>query len=266
MHISPITLNDLPRIPTIQPADWEDITPFFDYYVRSAHCEAWKGELDGKLAAVGAIIFHKHTAWLAHILVHEDQRRQGLGGQITQALVDRIPRATYPSILLIATEMGEPVYKRLGFAVECHSAAFRYEADAFLPPDSENVNAYSPEWEQRVLELDTWVSGEQRADTLTPHLPKAQLITQGAALLGAYLPTLGDGLILARDAAAGKQLLDVRLPDTSFAIVPEANEEAVSHLISRGLEPVKRISRMFLGEPHTWRPEGLYHRIGGNLG
>lgn len=264
-HFSLMTPADLPKIPHVQPADWSDITPAFMYYTHSPHCEALKLERDGKLIALGAVIWHEHTAWLAHILVHETMRGQGIGKQMTAALMKRIDRSTHPRILLIATDLGEPVYRRLGFEVEMEYAAYRWEDGALEAPVMPCI-PYTTQWKEALLKLDAWVSCESRQAVLEEHLEAAQLITEGQELLGAYLPTLGDGMIIARDAIAGCSLMAKRISDQSFAVMPDTNTPALDYMTSLGLEPYKRVKRMYLGSKLTWNPQGLYNRIGGNLG
>lgn len=263
--ISQLDLSELKRVKSLQPPDWNDITPFYEAYLKAPHCEVLKLEESDELLALGAIIFHEKTVWLAHILVHESHRNRGLGGEITKALLERIDSKLYPTVLLIATELGEPVYRRLGFRIELEYAVFKWSVGDFLKERCEH-QSFQPKWRDELIELDQLVSGENRIQTLEPHLNNAKLITNGDRLLAAYLPDLGDGLIFARNDQAGITLMKERMADQTNAIFPIQNQAAIEAMASLGLKPIKSVKRMILGDSISWKPEMLYNRIGGNLG
>ena len=56
--------------------------------------------------------------WLAHINVQPGNRNHGLGKLITQFLVDEAQAKNCDTIYLIATDLCEPVYKKVGFETE----------------------------------------------------------------------------------------------------------------------------------------------------
>ena len=70
---------------------------------------------DNKIVGLGNSIIFKNTAWLAHIIVGTDYRNRGVGFQIVDRLLTELRDKSIDSVLLIATEPGEPVYKKAGF-------------------------------------------------------------------------------------------------------------------------------------------------------
>ena len=118
VQIEPFTSKDLEWIPHVQPEDWPDILPSIQYYCTSDFCFPLKATLGGKPAGIGCAIIHGRTAWLAHIIVGKGYRNSGIGTTITRSLIDLVNHTPCQSILLIATNLGEPVYKKVGFETQ----------------------------------------------------------------------------------------------------------------------------------------------------
>src|SRR6187455_1121266 len=85
-------------------------------------------------------------------------------------------------------------------------------------------------------------------------------------LKGFYMPTLGEGLIIADSPAAGLALMKLRTASTKKFCIPILNENALNFLNQHGFTEYRRASRMILGEKVVWDGSKIYSRIGGNLG
>ena len=118
MNILTLENGDLNFIAELQPLGWQDIVPTIDFYTKSHFCLPIKVTIDKKIVAIGTAIVHNDIAWLAHIIVHPDNRNQGIGNLITKTLVENLESKRCDTIYLIATALGEPVYKKLGFETE----------------------------------------------------------------------------------------------------------------------------------------------------
>jgi hypothetical protein len=68
MKFEPITIRDLDKIKLLQPADWNDIIPKIEFYIRSPFCFPVKAIVDNHIAGIGAAILYDTTAWLAPIM------------------------------------------------------------------------------------------------------------------------------------------------------------------------------------------------------
>lgn len=134
MKFEDFTLNDLDQLPSLEPPNWGSLTPRFLRFIQSEHCSPVKLTLDGHAIGVGTTIRHEDTAWLACIIVHPDHRNKGLGKLITEHLINSLDRNLYQSIYLIATELGYPVYKKLGFELEKEYVHLKSEEER---PESE---------------------------------------------------------------------------------------------------------------------------------
>jgi GNAT superfamily N-acetyltransferase len=267
MQIRPLTGIDIPHLPGFQPADWSDIVPAFEFYLRTSFCSPLKAVAGETMVGVGAAISFGSTGWLAHIIVHPEFRRQGAGGAIVHGLVRRLRATGCRTMLLIATDMGHPVYLRAGFVDQAEYAFFdgRSGDDRSGWPDA--VSSFVEADEDRILWLDREVSGEDRRSLLVPVLRGGFVYRRGgAAVDGFYLPSLGEGLIVAADDEAGLALMKVKYSTCLRAVLPCENTAGMEFLREHGFAETRRVSRMILGEPIRWRPQRLYSRIGGNLG
>lgn len=265
MDIIALTRNDLVHIPELQPPDWSDILPFIDFYTRSACCFPFKAVIDGRMAGIGTAIAHGETGWLGHIIVHPGFRNRGIGGAITQHLVDVLHARGCATLYLVATDLGAPVYERAGFETETEYLFFK-EIKPGRKPAAGLIVPFRKEHWRPLIEMDRQVSGEDRTVHIASCLDDAQVYMQGDRLEGFYLPALGDGLIVAATSQAGLACMDLRLQAKDSAIFPADNTAAARFLQAQGYTVHRRARRMRLGATRPWQPEALYNRIGGNLG
>jgi ribosomal protein S18 acetylase RimI-like enzyme len=263
-NVENLIQNDLACLSQLQPEGWPDILVHYKFYLNSTFCLPVKIEIDNKIVAIGAAIMHKQTAWLGHIIVHEEYRNKGLGSTITQSLIESLHKADYKTILLIATKLGEPVYKKLGFEKETEYVSYA------TPQNNlnifEDVIPFEIGFKKQLLELDYLATGEMRKHILTPHLLNGKLILENKSVKGFYLPTLGEGLIIANTPDAGKKLLMNKLTTGSRMALPADNTVGVEFLLQNGFTEGFRGAKMRLGQKIICRPEIIYSRIGGNLG
>ena len=114
-------------------------------------CFPFKASIENKIVGIGTTILHHETAWLAHIIVHPEYRNRGIGKMITQALVDHSYSKGRKTIYLIATELGLPVYRRLGFESETEYTIFKSKGTREILPISEQIIAYNNMLQERNL-------------------------------------------------------------------------------------------------------------------
>lgn len=266
MQVQPFTNADLPIIPELQPPDWGNITPHIEYYLQSSFCHPIKVLIDEQIVGIGATILHGETAWLAHIIVHLDHRNKGIGKFITSSLIDSLASTRVKTILLIATALGEPVYTSLGFESETEYLFFKGEKLSAEKPVSEHIKPFEQKYAEAIYELDKQVSGEDRKYRLQENLAGAYIYLAENALEGFYLPTLGEGLIIARSEEAGKALMQFRLKSMDTAVFPAENLTAFEVMLKNGFTQVRTAKRMFLGEKIPFEPIFLFNRVAGSIG
>jgi Acetyltransferase (GNAT) family len=266
MDVQNLEHTDLELINELKPADWPDIVTPFTFYISSSFCFPVKVMNNGTIAGIGSAIIHNDVAWLAHIIVHQACRGRGLGGLITQTLVDIARKYNCSTIYLIATELGEPEYIKAGFVTETEYLFFKDikpTADHTLPA---GIIPYSAAYRDVLARLDRRVSGEDRMHHAVHYLNDGFLYQAGGITEGFFLPGFGEGLIIANTVNAGTALMKMRLLSKTNACFPVGNKEAAALLYQYNYREFKSAKRMRLGKERIWQPENIYSRIGGNLG
>jgi GNAT superfamily N-acetyltransferase len=265
MQILPLNPSDVDSLPQIQPHDWNDIRIPISSYLEPDYIFPFKAEIDGVLVGTGTAILHEKTGWLATIVTHSEYRNQGIGKRITEHLLAILQSHNCEYIYLIATALGEPVYKKVGFVTE---SRYDFYKDINLEnlTISENVVPYKSAYKHAIFDLDKPISGEDRSQHLEDFLVDGFVYLQNEKVEGFYLPNFGDGLIVANTPEAGVELMKKRFQKFKIASFPQENEVAQEFMESHGYLPVMTHARMHFQKPMPWKPTGLYNRVGGNIG
>lgn len=264
MDIKPLEQTDVKMLSELQPPGW-DIMSIIDLYTKADFCFPIKVTIDQKIIGIGTTIIHNDVAWLAHIIVHDQYRNQGIGRLITQTLMDRADAERCGTIYLLATEMGEPVYTKLGFETETEYVSFKGEKITGQPAD-DTIMAYKIDYKDQISKLDRLVSGEERMFHLEPYLSAGLVYLQDNKVVGYYLPTFGDGLIIAGTVQAGEALMRLRMTTKDFAVFPVENVLATAFMAKHNFNFFRTQKRMRFGKKRDWQPANIFNRIGGNLG
>jgi ribosomal protein S18 acetylase RimI-like enzyme len=203
------------------------------------------------------------TGWVGGVAVVPAHRRVGLGGALTEAIVEFLEGRGVATALLHATALGRPVYERLGFVPE---TAYVTLSGPTLARASTGamVRAGRAADLEAVLALDRTATGEDRRRLLTALWPTGGLVAAvDGRTLGYHLasPWRPGGATIAADAGTGLALLDaVRVaPGDEVAIsVPAANGAAIGWLESAGFQERYRTIRMHRGPRLAWDPAALF--------
>ncbi len=266
MKIQDLEHSDIRYISELLPFGWEGVIPIIDWYTNSNFCFPIKVRINKKIVGIGATIIHNKTAWLAHIIVHSDYRNQGIGKVITQTLVDIAHSKGCETVYLLATELGEPVYKKIGFEIETEYIIFSCELTNKTFNCPENIIAINRDFKKQILDIDRLVSGENRILLIEQHLSKGFLYLQENEVQGVYFPSLGNGLIIATTYIAGQELMKLRLKSKDFAAFPIDNLFGTEFMKQNKFKENRTEKRMRLGNKRDWQPQNIYNSIGGNLG
>lgn len=266
MDIKPLERNDIHMLTALQPDGWPDIQPSFEFYFSTDFCFPIQVTVDNKIIGIGTTIIHNDVAWLAHIIVHPNCRNKGVGQLITKTLVDSIKEHHCETVYLIATELGEPVYTKLGFETETEYLVFKDISFRKSLTVHQNIEPFTQEYRDQITTIDRIVSGENRTTHIDKYFSNAYLYCQNTTVEGYYLPSFGDGLIVATTTAAGIELMKLRLKSKENAIFPIDNINAVLYLHENNYQEIKTIKRMQFGKKRSVQFANMYNRIGGNLG
>jgi ribosomal protein S18 acetylase RimI-like enzyme len=268
----------VPERPAIRPAGPEDLARLGPVYEQSGFGARLAGvvgfakarlegevvvaEAGGELAGVAAGAVFGATGWVGGVAVVPAHRRAGLGGALTEAIVDYLEAAGVATVLLHATALGRPVYERLGFVAE---TAYLTLVGPTLPRAARQppVRAGRAADLEAVVALDLAATGEDRGRLLTALWPAGGLIAGDGRPLGYHLPSpwRPGGAIVAADPGAGLALLDAvrAAPGEDVAIsVPAANPAALAFLEAAGFSERFRTVRMHRGPRLRWDPAALF--------
>ena len=262
-----LTISEIENISHLQPEGWTDIRDAFRFYCTHDFCHPVKVTTDNKIVGVGSSIFYDKTAWLAHIIVGADYRRRGIGYNIVDSLLHNINEKGIKTSLLIATESGEPVYSKAGFRKVSDYLFFKRESIRMGRKYSENIKPYKSDYYKDLIELDTYISGENREILLKEYLKNSFVFIRNKVIEGFYIQGLGDGPILSLRVEAGRELMRFKYSNADKATIPAENKVGIEFLRENGFVPANTTGRrMILGHDIEWKPEMIYSRIGGNFG
>ncbi len=271
VEILPLTSTDLPTVTTFQPDGWPDITKAYSYYIPASFCNPIKMKVGSKIIGLGNSIVFDTTAWLSQIIISADYRSQGFGKLMTKYLIDLLP-ARINSVNLVATDMGYPLYKKLGFNICAEYLIYFHDLSPIKGMESavtsEDKFMYYDESHRFILEdLDYKISGECRSNMLDrQNLMGAKLYIHEDQLIGYSVPNLGDGLIVSTDVGLGLRLMARQFNDKRKLAFPSDNISAMKFMEQVGIKPFRKAYRMTLGNLLKPKLEHIYSRIGGNLG
>ncbi len=266
MPFSPFTHPDISILDELRPPDWTDIKVPFQFYLASDFCFPIKLTVEDKIIGVGCTIIHDDVAWLGHIIVHTEFRNQGHGTTISKQLIKMAADNKTSTQFLIATEMGAPVYSKLGFVTETE---YLFYKDVVIKEKfvlSDNIVPFQEKYFDQLHQLDKKLSSENRLSHLTEHCSSGIVYLENDRVRGFYLPTFGEGIILAEHPSAGIELLKLHLNNNDKVVFPVDNTSALQFMIQNSFEYFRKAKRMRLGTKREWFPSTIYNRIGGNLG
>jgi len=262
-NIRNCTLNDLPKIHHLQPDEWEDIIPWFRFYCNNPFCHPVVAEDNHAIIGIGTAISNGNSGWLAQIIVEENHRGKGIGYAITKHLIQTLQLSGAGTIHLIATEMGFPLYVKMGFQKITEYAFFRgtWNNEYHRHP---NIRPFKKTDLALITELDQKVSGENRMPMLEKFSTNILVYEKNNHISGYFFQDFGEGMIIASDQEAGIELLKLKLQSGKIkTVIPVENKSCISFLKGIGFEHYNSAQRMIHGSDFHWKPECIYSRAGG---
>jgi GNAT superfamily N-acetyltransferase len=262
-----LALGDIPSLATFAPAQWHlALDRVLLQHVARSYFHARVGLVAGRIVAVGQGIVTGSTGWVGNIIVRAEARNRGLGSRMTSELVGRLRAHGCATVILVATDMGGPVYRKLGFRT---TSEYVFLDVPRLPvPSPGRVRRLEPRDVAEIVSLDAAATGESRMALLEPYLGAGWVHVDGRGVAdGVFLPSFGAGFVVAGSAAAGLELLRFKHAlHECAAVVPAANECALQFLREHGARETSRSPRMVLGGEAAWRPECIFARASGYCG
>lgn len=103
---------------------------YFETALKDESCDAIFAEEDGKIVGTGIIFYYASVpscanptgknAYVTSLYVEPDFRGWGIARAIMERLIEKAESRGYKVIMLNASEMGKPLYEKMGFA-EIHN-------------------------------------------------------------------------------------------------------------------------------------------------
>ncbi|HZK73496.1 MAG TPA: GNAT family N-acetyltransferase [Clostridia bacterium] len=229
---------------------------------------------EGRVAATSVATRYARTGWIGHVFVRPGLRGHGLGTRMTSAALSHLQRAGCDPILLVSTELGRPIYDRLGFKIESSYHELRGTA---LPKTVELApfRPLMPSDRTALPALDRQVSGDDRGPLLSRFEDFAWGVSRDGSVAGAVVPLPWGGAWAALLPGAGdaETAAMVRLLRTVGSVGPEVivyppdeNRLALDLLREGGFEELRTVPRMVLGRRSEWLPAAVWNPMSLGLG
>jgi GNAT superfamily N-acetyltransferase len=267
LKIRQLSQSEIPQLQNFPPEDWNlDLPALLSFHFGRSYFYPIVAETDNKIVGCGNGYLHGKIGWLGNIIVIPDYRRQGIGKALTQYLVEYLKTQGCTTQLLIASAMGESVYRNLGFKTS--SSYTFYKRESPVPPQIiSNVREIRQEDIPMIKKLDLEISGEDRFTFIERFVLTAWVHMTSGHITGVYFPDFGNGLIIAKNEEAGSNLMKLRLNEgRTSAIIPSANEAAKKFLLSENFREYRVAPRMVFGNEVPWQPTKIYNRGSGYCG
>ena len=252
-----IAADVAPATEMILAGGWNDRSVFLRWAVDFPPSHLFVAEDDGRIVATGIATANGSVGWVGTIFVALDRRREGLGELLTQTVVDDLEERGCRTLVLIASDMGRPLYERLGF--EDHGPNRRFTSQG-LPPgdDDRHIRVYEPGMLPAVADLARRATGEDRSAILarvaTTETARVVAGSDGSVRASLVRAPWGGVALVAPEPDDALRLLEWRRrqvgPDGQVsASLPDTNDDRPARLLAAGWAESGGGTRMERGEP-----------------
>ena len=259
-----MTAEDVPAAASIgAEVGWPGRGRRFGFFVGHPFCEAVAAEADGLVVGIGFGTHNGAVGWIGLVCVRPGYQGRGIGAALTERVAGLLKDRGCRRLVLTATEMGVPIYERLGFSTETHYQGF---AGPGLQPQPlhPRLRRMAPEDLTSVCELDRRMTGEDRSHLLRALAGPGWVFTDDGEIRGYHLPVpWGGGPLITPDPEAARALTHLARTlagpnETARFWLAEENETGKDLMQEMGFERARRLPRMVRGGPPRWRPEALW--------
>ncbi len=253
--------------------DWGDRRAFFEFAAGHEACRPVVAERDGEIVGTAVGTVNGRVGWIGAVFVAAEARGAGLGGSLTDRVIDDLEAAGCRSLVLVATDAGRPIYERRGFTVR--SRYRTVEADGAAVAPRRPLRAFRPIDLAAMARLDRVATGEDRAHLLRAFADPAStrcLDGPDGDLRGFVVRARwGGGATIAPHPDDAMDILAARRATAGpgrrvRAGVLDDNEAGLRRLLDAGWREAWHAPRMQRGEPLDWRPEGIWGQFNHALG
>lgn len=265
-EILPMTERDLPAAHDLSRAvGWPHRVEDWQFALSVGHGLAARSE--GRLVGTAMWWVYEGQARLGMVIVDPSIQRAGIGRGLMNGILDQL---ALPSIVLNATQVGETLYRQLGF--QSAGSVVQHQGAAFSVPlmplrDGERIRPLGRNDLPRLVELDALATGTRRPGVIAALIEAgdAVVLAEGGETVGfAFYRRFGRGHVIgpvvARDTAAAKALVAHWIgsnPGMFVRIDVTGQSGLSSWLEGLGLPPVAPVLTMVRGRPLP-PPQGFH--------
>ena len=223
----------------------------------------WVALMDGVVAGMVCALQYDQLSYIGPMAVLPECQGMGIGRLLFERLLVTLEARQCSTMMLDATEAGEPLYRKFGFVewARTFDMGRRPGRGIGEPTPHDHLDS--------VLEMDQRVFTADRAPMFRRLLERegAGLFSNSSGYVMAQTKVLGPFAAWDRDAAA--QLLDTALGQGAVAsrvLAPVENGAAESLLVGRGFEIQREVKHMRRGQPVAMRRDLIYGLASFSLG
>lgn len=261
--IRPMTADDIEAVSRVlQREGGRDRRRQLTFYVEHPDCHPLVAEENEEIVGTALGTQGGHAGWIGAVFVAPEHRGRGLGTRLAQTAVEQLEALGCRTLVLLATELGRPIYERLGFRVETFYYFFEGPSLPSLPSHP-RLRRVRPNDLAAIEALDRQATGEERSRRLRSLAHDGWVVTSPdeGSVRGFYLPTPWlRGPAVALDPEDGALLLDLtravmgREGRSALLALPAENPAGHRYLRQAGFVTISREPRMARGEPLLWQP------------
>jgi GNAT superfamily N-acetyltransferase len=263
-----------PASDTVLAGGWGDRTVFFGWAVEHPACRPFVADEGGRIVGTGVATAYGRVGWVGTIFVAPDRRGGGLGKRLTRTVIDDLEARGCRTLVLIATELGRPVYEGFGFDVLAEHRRLQTMGTAETGPVS-GIRPFAPDDLPAIVAHDAEATGEDRSSVIrslaTPESARVAVRADGSVGGFVVRGPWGGAALIAPDPDDALRLLEWRRrrsgPDAVVAAgLPDSNEAGRARLLAAGWTESTGAVRMVRGRPPGWRPASIWGQFNGALG
>ena len=277
-QIREMTGDDVDAVGDVTAAgNFGDRREFFRVAVALSSCRPIVAMSDGHPIGTGLGSIHGGVGWVGVIFVSPELRGRGIGRALTEAACEILDGAGCHSLVLVATELGRPIYERMGFREQTryHMHPADYLAEMPAPPPGAVIRPILPADLESVVALDRQATGEERRPLIDAYASRGWLLADddaAACLRGYLLPTFrGNAALIAPRAEDALCLMEAHrhlIPagGTAWTGLLTENEPGRRLLAERGRTEWRSFPRMVRGPEPDWQPETIWGQFNHAMG
>ncbi|MDO8485192.1 MAG: GNAT family N-acetyltransferase [Candidatus Limnocylindrales bacterium] len=253
---------------------WGDRRIKMAFVVGHRQCRPFVAEADGAIVGTGVTTVNGSVAWIGTIWVDPAWRGRGLGKALTLATIEAAEAAGCRTLVLVATEAGQPLYERLGFRAQTRYRILEAPGLATGGPDG-RIRPFRPPDLSAMAALDAAATGEDRAHLLAAFAAPetTRCLEHDDGTLGGFVlrAPWGGGATIAPDPDDALAILHARRlatgPDKRVrAGLLETNAAGLDRLLAAGWIDSWQAPRLIRGEMPAWQPNAIWgqfdHAVG----